>query len=311
LYNVRAKFLSSIAVCFLLSAIISSPSARAEDDDNSKSKKEEVKFPQVGNDDIFGFTSTSELGDAGDTEFANENDGRVGKRTGSYWGLNSKYEFSHNISADLWVAASGFLARNRINGVSDFGNNRSFNFDGFSFEVAKRLIVRSETNPWGITAAMEPRWGRIDGETGLGANSYGFEGKLFIDRVIVPDTLFWASNFVWAPQWSQDPFLKGNTLIGSTDMVSTALSWQFAPGIYFGAESRLFAQFGRISPQLLQGQALYAGPTFLWKINEKVAVNATLQPQIWGHSSTNPHLPLDLDNFERSIFRFKLAWQLN
>lgn len=305
----RGRFLIQVGMSVFLALGIVGSSARADDDD--KGKKEEPKFPQVGNDDIFGFTTPTELGDAGDTEFANENDGRIGKRQGSYSALNSKYELSYVINPDLWVAASGFLARNRLNNVPGLPNRSTFDFDGFSFEVAKRLITRSETNPWGVTASIEPRWGRIDGESGLPSNSYGFEAKLFIDRVLVPDSIFWAANIVWAPQRSQDPFVPGNKLIGSTDTLSTALTWQASPGLYLGAEARYMAQFGRISPSQMQGQALFAGPTVLWKINEKVSVNATFQPQIWGRSNATLSNALDLDNFERALFRLKLAWQLN
>jgi hypothetical protein len=284
--------------------------ARAEDDDD-KGKKEEPKFPTVGNDDIFGYTTATELGDAGDTEFANENDGRVGKRQGSYGALNSKYEFSYVINPDWWVAASAFLAWNNVRNVTGFPNKNTFDFDGFSTEVAHRVITRSETNPWAVTLSVEPRWSRIDGESGFRADAFGFEAKVFVDRVLVPDTYYWAANAVWAPQWSRDPFNPGNNLIGSTATLSTAVTWQFSPGWYVGAEARYFANFARIVPDHLQGQALYVGPTILWKVNEKVSLNATFQPQIWGRSESTPGMALDLDNFERAMFRVKLAWQLN
>ena len=307
-----SRLFSQIALCAILACGLAGSQARAAD--VGMGEKEEPKGPQVaqvGNDDIFGFTSASELGDAGDTGFANENDGRIGKRSGSYGALNAKYQLSYAITPDFWVAGSGFLARNRVNNVPGFNNRNSFDFDGISIEIARRLITRSESNPLGITASIEPRWGRVDGETGLPSNSYGFGAKLFIDRVIVPGSVFWGSNVIWGPQWSKDPLVPGNNLITSTDLVSTALSWQFAPGIFLGAETRYFTQFARITPNRLQGQALYAGPTLLWKYTEKIVFNATFQPQIWGRSSASPNLALDMDNFERSLFRLKLAWQLN
>jgi hypothetical protein len=302
--------LKSVAVPFVfVLAMLGSP-AYAQGD-AAEDQKEEARFPHVGSDDIFGFTSPSELGDTGDTGFANENDGRIGKRQGSYGALNTKYEFSYNISSTFWVAASGFLSRNRVRNVPGMPDVSSFDFDGFSFEVARNVIERSETNPWSVTLSVEPRWGRIDGETGLQSRSLGFEAKMFVDRVLIPERLFWAANLVWAPQWSQDPFTPGNQLLGSTDTVSTALTWQVSPGVYVGAETRYMAQFARISSSHLQGQSVYLGPTVLWKINDKVALNATFQPQVWGRSSATPQAALDLDNFERSLFRFKLAWQLN
>ncbi len=304
------RLLARLGLAAFLVCSLAATCARAEDDDD-KGKKEEPKFPQVGNDDIFGFTTASELGDTGDINFANENDGRVGKRNGSYGALNSKYEFSYNVSSDFWVAASGYLAWNHVSNVDGLPNKNTFDFDGMSFEIAHTVITRSETNPWGITASVEPRWGRIDAVSGLPSNSYGFEGKLFIDRVVVPDTVFWAANVIWGPQWAQDPMVPGNNLISSTDTVSTALSWKVSKGLFLAVEARYFAQFGRIVPDHLQGQSLYIGPALAWKISDKVTFNVTYQPQVWGRSSATPGLALDLDNFERANFRVKLEWQLN
>jgi hypothetical protein len=39
--------------------------------------------PEVPGDDIFGFTDPTDVGHPGDTTFANENDGRWGKRSGT------------------------------------------------------------------------------------------------------------------------------------------------------------------------------------------------------------------------------------
>ena len=44
---------------------------------------------QVSADDIFGFTSQTDVGKPGDSGFANENDGRFGKRQGTYGALNT------------------------------------------------------------------------------------------------------------------------------------------------------------------------------------------------------------------------------
>jgi hypothetical protein len=173
--------------------------------------------------------------------------------------------------------------------------------------VAHRLIARSERNPFAVTATVEPRWGRIDGEGGLRSESVGFTAKLFVDSVIVPDTLYWAGNLNWSPVWAKDPIIPDNNLLGSVALASTALSWRFAPGLFLAAEVRYFAAYARIAPDHLTGQAVFAGPALLWKINDNVAVNVTWQPQIWGRSQANPDMRLDLDNFERSTFRAKHA----
>jgi len=280
--------------------------ARAAD---AKAPPVEPAVADVPGDDIFGFTSPTDLGKPGDRNFTNENDFRLGKRDGSYGGLNSKYEFSYTISEDWWVAVSPFLAFNRVRGVTILPDRNTFDFDGFSTEIAHKLITRSESNPFALTATIEPRWGRIDPESGFRSQNFGFAAKLFVDRVVVPEQLFWAANLIWSPVWADDPLTPGNRLINSSIVASSALSWQVAPGWFLGAEARYFAQYARIAPDRLMGQSIFVGPTLLWKINDKVAVNATWQPQVWGRSSASPGLALDLDNFERSVARLKLAVQ--
>ena len=49
----------------------------------------------------------------------------------------------------------------------------------------------------------------------------------------------------------------------------------------------------------------------LWKITDKIAFNATFQPQVAGRSTASPDLNLDLDNFERAQFRAKVAVAFN
>ena len=89
-----------------------------------------------------------------------------------------------------------------MTGVPDI---RSSAFDGVSFEVAYKLISRSESNPFAVTVSVEPRRGRIDGVTGLASTNYGATFKLFTDAVIVPDTLYWAANIQATTQSSRDP----------------------------------------------------------------------------------------------------------
>ncbi len=76
-------------------------------------------------------------------------------------------------------------------------------------------------------------------------------------------------------------------------------------------EARHLAAFESTWFKDRQGEAVYVGPTMLWKLNEQVALNATWQPQVSGRSQLNPDLRYDLDNLERAQFRFKLVVTLN
>ena len=69
---------------------------------------EDKSVPEVPAEDIFGFTSPTDIGNPGDIAFANENDGRLGKRDGRYRVLDTKYEFSRTLPDDWWIAGSLF-----------------------------------------------------------------------------------------------------------------------------------------------------------------------------------------------------------
>ena len=309
----KIYIVNSFAFVVLVVAVISAyPAFAAEPSSNEEAKKAAQsgagkEVPQVPGDDIFGFTSQTDVGKPGDRGFANENDGRFGKRQGRYGALNTKYEFNRTVAENWWMAGSLFGAYYHARNVPDLADVNHLDFDGLSFEIEHRMVERSARNPFAVSVSVEPRWGRIDNVMGLLSNWYGAAFKLFVDAVVLPDKLYWAANLIWTPQRAQDPNNRSRWLDSSTGQASTALSYQISAQLFVGAEVRYLSAFDTIWLNHNIGNALYVGPTMLWKINEKVAFNATFQPQIVGRSITNPNLNLDLDNFERAQFRAKLA----
>ena len=270
----------------------------------------EPNFPDVPGDDIFGFTSPSDIGKPGDTFVALENDGRIGKRDGTYGVLTNKLEFSRTITDHFWTAVSFFGAYHNMQNVTVQPiDRRMYQFDGMSTEFAVKLLDRSATNPFGITASIEPRWGRIDGLSGIHSESWSAEMKLFIDAPVIPDKLFWGLNFNWAPGVQQVIGDPTQTARSSTTNVSTALTYAFTPDVMFGVEAKYVGSYGDYFFKNEQGRAFFLGPTFFWKVNDHLALNAVFLPQVAGKAQTTPGQAFDLDNFERAIFRVKLAYQ--
>jgi hypothetical protein len=267
----------------------------------------EATVAEVPSEDIFGFTSPTAVGNAGDTGFANENDGRLGKRSGVYRALNTKYEFSKTLPDDWWIAGSFFGAYNHASNVPDLNDINRVAFDGLSFEIEHRILKRSAGNPFAISLSVEPRWGRINGISGETSDSFGAAFKLFVDAVVIPDKLFWAANLQWAPQTAQDPANRSHWMDSSLALASMALAYQLSTKFFAGVETRYLSSFGNAWPSQNLGNALYVGPTLLWRVTDKASFNTTYQPQVSGHASGSPDRNLDLDNFERAQFRAKLA----
>jgi hypothetical protein len=269
-----------------------------------------AEVPEVPSDDIFGFTMPTDVGNLGDLDFANENDGRVGKRGGAYNVLNAKYELSNTFAPDWWGAVSLFGSRYFVRGVPDLADVNRVAFDGLSFEIEHRVIKRSQSNPFALSLSVEPRWSRIDSVSGLPSYAFNAQFKVFVDAVVIPDKLYWASNVIWAPQRAEDPSDRDRWLSSSSTLISSAFTYQTSSKFFLGVEARYLGAFNSLLPTQQAGHALYVGPTLLWKVTDKVAFNTTFQPQISGRSTTNPTLRLDLDNFERLQFRIKLAVSL-
>jgi hypothetical protein len=303
---------SIISILAFFAVVSTSPVFAADPGSATGSKNAGQSSPgkevaQVPGDDIFGFTSQTDVGKPGDSGFANENDGRLGKRQGAYGALNTKYEFSRTVADGWWMAGSLFGAYYHAQDVIGLVDVNHLDFDGLSFEIEHRIVERSASQPFAISISVEPRWGRLDSVAGLPSNSYAAALKLFVDAPIVPDKLYWAANMIWVPQRAEDPNNRSQWLDTSITLISTALTYQISKQLFAGVEMRYLSAFnaGWLNNNI--GHAIYAGPTMLWKINEKVALNTTFQPQIVGRSTTNPNLNLDLDNFERAQFRAKLA----
>jgi hypothetical protein len=298
-------------------AAISAGSAIAADTGGGKMPTKATRsslaqeVPQVPGDDIFGFTSPTDVGNPGDSNFVNENDGRTSKRQGSYGALNTKYEFSRTVAQDWWIAGSLFDAYYHSRDVTGINDVNNLNFDGMSFEIEHRVVKRSVGQPFAVSVSVEPRWGRLDGVAGVRSNSYGAAFKLFVDAPVVPDKLYWAANATWAPQRAEDPNDTSQWLVTSSTLLSTALTYQITARLFAGVEVRYLSTFNAAWLKDNLGNALYVGPTMLWKITDKIGFNATFQPQVAGRSTASPDLNLDLDNFERAQFRAKITVAFN
>lgn len=302
----KVRALATLFAALALCVVASQPASAKK-----KTGPAQIEVPEVPDGDIFGFSSPSGLGNAGDLAFANENDGRLQKRDGRFTAVDQKFELGYTISPDWWIAGSVFAGPHHARNVTGLTDVSVFAFEGLSFEIAHRVISRNASNPFAVTLAVEPRWGRLDGATNLRSDYYNAAFKVFADSVLVPERLFWAANVVWTPQRAQGVADRSIWLTTSTTFASTALAVQFSPQLFVGAEARHLASYdkGLMGDRL--GYAAYVGPTLLWKITDKIVFNATWQPQVAGRSISNPELRLDLDNYERTQFRAKLSVALN
>ena len=277
--------------------------ARAEAPSREPPEQNDFEVP---GGDIFGFTDPTDVGDKGDRGLALELSNLAGKRDGRYWSPTLKTQIGYTPADNFAIALSPFVTAHRIREVPDLDNRTSTRFDGFSGEVAYRFIERSRTNPLAATVSVEPRIARVDAVSGERVRAYANEFKLFLDAVVIPDTLYAAVNVNYSLA-TQQGFGPDDAWVDSSGTsVSAALTYQVTDRIFAGVEGRWLTAFAGAFLDDQTGWGLFAGPTLLVKITESAALNLVWTPQLTGRAS-GVDRPLDLDNFERHQFRAKFA----
>jgi hypothetical protein len=244
--------------------------------------------------DIFGFTSGTDVGKVGDGAIAIESTGSYGSSTGRYRGLAQKAELSSTLINNWSFAGSVFGAWTNLRNSPIYADRTSYGFDGASFEVRRRVLERSAKNRFAVTLAVEPRWARVHAISGMLAPTFGVETKLQVDAP-VRGGLYWAGNLNYSASRARDP-LALTWSKSSTTSVSSALTYEAVTDeFYMGVEARYQQAWSTAFFGHLNGHAAFFGPTFAWKMDENVMLNAALLPQIAGDSKSSTGSQ-DLDN---------------
>ena len=252
---------------------------------------------------LFGFTLGADVNAVGEVEGESESIGRFAKRSGSYQAVSSelglKFIPFENFSVEPEVSAD----YHGVSGVPGLDNRQDASFDTLTVEMRYRLLNR-EHAPFGLTIGADPHWGRVDDISGGPVNSYGADFLVSIDRELIAERLFGAFNAIYQPEASISR-LTGAWDHQSNFGVSAALSAQVRPGVMIGAEARYLRSYDGLGLDAFTGQALFFGPTFYMKFNDKVWMSAAWSVQVAGHAASEPGA-LDLTNFERhqAVLRF-------
>lgn len=266
----------------------------------SLSPAEPVSIPTVPGDEIFGFTSPTDVGNPGDVTLAIENNGRYGKAAGSFTSVTTKYELGRTLTDRFWAGVSLFSTGTRLRGIPEIGpDNDRFAYDGASFELQYVVLQRTASNPLAIAINVEPGYARLDAFTARNRSSFVVTPKLFADLVVVPDTLYAAVNLSYAPQYEHG-------VPSSQLAISGALTYQATHQFFVGMEARYLDAFNRANLSRFAGDAVFVGPTFLYELTDTAALNLTWQPQVSGKQK-GVQGRFDTADFERQTFRLKLT----
>jgi hypothetical protein len=196
----KLGLLAGVAAAALLSAIPGSWSSEV-------ASAQTQNIPQVPGDDIFGFTSPTDVGQTGDTGLASKIPAGAASARAVLRPHQQDRAQPHARRQHVG-AVSLFGSHYRIADAPDLGPNLNRTaFDGLSFESnaalssAARQPVRRQ--PVARTELVAARRGRRHAGRCLCGG-----GKLFVDAVVVPDRLYWAMNLNYAPGTQRSPEAK-------------------------------------------------------------------------------------------------------
>jgi hypothetical protein len=274
----------------------------ADDDDRSGTdEKDADDGPDLEN--VFGFTSGTDVGDLGEQELEWEFAPRWSKRQGSYSAVLHRLEYGATPVRDIHFAAGLLFAHHNIRDVPGLDDQSQFTFDGLSFEAKFRLIERA-LSPVGLTLIVEPTLSRIEEATGQPADRQSIEVRLAADAELVKERLYAAFNVFYEPERTH---VRGEDEAEkeSTFGMSSALALQIAKGVFVGGEIRHLRQFEGLGLDRHVGHATFLGPTFYARLSQRWWIAAAWSIQVAGHSVDNPGLALDLDDFSRHEARLR------
>jgi hypothetical protein len=254
----------------------------------------------IDTEHIYGFMIGSDVGEAGEREFQTTSTGRLSKRAGNYSALDQQLEMEFVPFTNYRVEVGTSFAAFDMLSVPGLANRTDAGWQAVSLDLRYRFLDR-EHAPFGLTFAIESHRSRFDDISGSGAQNFGTEIKLAVERDLIPGLAVATLNLGYQPEWTR---LTGTSTEEqeSTLAVAFGLMTQVRPDLMVGGEARYFRKYEGIGLTELAGEALFVGPTAYFRLSERARLTANWSFQAWGRPSGSS-ATLDLVNFERQQAR--------
>jgi hypothetical protein len=250
---------------------------------------------EVDSEHLFGFSEGADIGRVGDREAESEAIGRFGKSAGSYAAVTQNDSVKVLPIDNFRISANALLGYFGISDVPDLQDRQLATLLGASFE-GRYMLMNRHHGPFGLTIIAEPRWGRVDANSGESLTSYGGMLTVAADTELIDDRLFGALNALYDAQTTRFPI--ANLRVNDSKIgVSSALSARIAPALFLGGEVRYVRVYDGLGLNAISGQALFAGPTFYLQVAHGTALSGAWNMQIGGRTANGGSL--ELTHFER------------
>jgi hypothetical protein len=292
---------SLLVCCCAVALTLASAFAAFAQSDADNWREIETKY-------IFGITEGSGIGLEGEKEFSLDTTARIGKRTGSYWGSETKAEFEFTPNQFVQFEFGPFISGRRISGVDELDNRKQIALGGFFGEIRYLVLERGPSSPIAVTLSAEPEWRRIDETSGERVNNVELELKVNADAELIRNRLYLGGNLLYEPEGTHDPDRVGAGWMQESKLgISGALALRVTPGVVIGAEAWYLRHYDGMWLNTFTGDAVYVGPTLYAQLAPKMFVTAAWNVQVAGSEVDNPDARLNLAEFSRHRARIKMA----
>lgn len=254
-----------------------------------------ARASDVDSEHIFGFTEGADIGKVGEREAESETIGHLGKSAGSYAALMQNDSVKMLPIDNFRISANAALAHFGISRVPELGDPQLTTLLGASFE-ARYMLMNRHSGPFGLTVIAEPRWSRIDANSGENLTAYGILLTLVADKEVIDDRLLGTLNVLYDAQTARFS-IPDSWIHDSKIGASAALSTRITPAAFLGGEVRYLRAYDGLGLKAYSGQALFAGPTFYVQIAHGMAISGAWNMQVAGRTTSGG--ALDLTHFER------------
>jgi hypothetical protein len=259
----------------------------------------------IDTEHLFGFSTGTDIGEAGDRELEGQLNGRFFKRTGTYAAVLPMVGYEWVPVANLRLEATASFAYHDIAGVMGLDDRRQAAPQGISFEARYRFMDR-ERAPFGLAIDVEPHWGRVDETSGAPVDQYGVDVAILADKTLIENCLVGVANLIYQPEATRSR-VTGEWMRETTLGASAGLMVQVHQGLFIGAEARYLRRYDSLDLRNFSGHALFLGPMAFANLDAHWWVSAALSVQVAGRAVDDPG-PLDLANFERLQARLRIGY---
>jgi hypothetical protein len=304
------------------------PQGRQQAQQDKQSQDNKEAGSEIDTEDLFGFTTGSDVGDPGELEASIDSTGRFGRRGERYGVFSPTLEVEYTPAERLNLSLDATFDRYWIRNVPDLEKRNTGGLSQLSTQWRYQFIKRNPS-PIGLTLSLEPQFGFFDQDTGERARRTALEAVLSLDTALVPERLFAAVNLTYEAERvrprtfiglngaleevdASDPaavaVIRSPAERESTIGISAAVAFQAVPNLFVGAEARYLRQYEGLDFKAFEGHALFIGPTLFVKVSDQVSLSAAWNVQVAGKANSEPG-HLDLENFERHQAKLKLTAQ--